>query len=273
MSSSSIILYNFLTSSIVHVVDKYMSIVKFVSFKNVCEYGKEYVWFNFANEYQRWGDSPAFINIDDFSIRERWYQHGKLHRTKDLPALIDYSISDGEKYIKRLEWYQHGKLHRGNDSPASINYTLEDVTEEWYQNGELYRSGAPAKIFYYCQDLNPPLYDPQTNLSRFRIYPAEIYAEQWYSHNVLSRDDGPAHITYFEDKTVELEEWYSNGSLHRIDAPAYIEYYPNGAKKYENWHRHNEPYRNEGYAYNAYEPDGKIKAQFFLYVNGIFIHG
>ncbi len=57
-----------------------------------------------------------------------WYQHGKLHRDNDLPAVI---YTNGTQM-----WYQHGKLHRDNDLPAVI---YSDGAVEYWINDKRIR--------------------------------------------------------------------------------------------------------------------------------------
>jgi len=56
---------------------------------------------------------------------QEWKVNGILHRDGGLLAKIK---PDGEK-----RWFQHGKLHRRGDLPA-----VDDV-KEWWINGEQHR--------------------------------------------------------------------------------------------------------------------------------------
>lgn len=55
-------------------------------------------------------------------IGQGWYQHGKLHRYGNKPA-INWPI-------RFQNWYRNGKLHREDDLPASI---WVDGSATWYQ--------------------------------------------------------------------------------------------------------------------------------------------
>lgn len=64
-----------------------------------------------------------------------------LHSFNDEPAVVRYE-SEKVKGIKI--WYNHGKIHRGNDKPAVIH---SDGTKEWYIDGKCNRLGnKPALI-------------------------------------------------------------------------------------------------------------------------------
>ena len=108
-------------------------------------------WRNAMHHIHRDYDKPAVIWPDGTM---GWYQHNRLHRDNDLPALVDVCNS-----IK--EWHQRGELHRDNDLPAVIS----GLHTEWWQHGQLHREqDMPAVIF------------------------ADGYRE-WYQHGKFIRED------------------------------------------------------------------------------------
>lgn len=80
-------------------------------------------------------DFTGKIFIED-SHHSSWWHDGKLHRDKDLPALVK---SDGHK-----EWWQHGLRHRDGDKPAVIQ---ADGTEEWFKDHKRHRLDGPAIVY------------------------------------------------------------------------------------------------------------------------------
>ena len=65
---------------------------------------------------------------------QTWYQHGKVHREGDKPAVI---YSNGYQ-----AWYQHGKLHRESIDPVTGQtrpaFIAENGYPMWYKNGIRY---------------------------------------------------------------------------------------------------------------------------------------
>lgn len=112
-------------------------------------------WFDENYQWHR-DDGPAIINEATFT--EKWYRHGKLHRTSG-PAVKSqtgsYWYRDGKlhrDYGPAVElpsghkhWYKNGVLHR-EDGPAVI---VPDYGEEWYFNGNRHREGGPAITYYF----------------------------------------------------------------------------------------------------------------------------
>jgi hypothetical protein len=63
-------------------------------------------------------------------------QNGKYHRDNDLPALIIINQ-------KKQRWYQHGILHRKYGKPAHITLfnNSAHIFLKWYDNGKCQRVG------------------------------------------------------------------------------------------------------------------------------------
>jgi hypothetical protein len=70
-------------------------------------------------------DQPAKVLANG---GQEWYQHGQLHRDRDLPAKV---------WQHRKQWFQNGLPHRDNDMPA-IDSDVE-ICQFWYQHGLLHR--------------------------------------------------------------------------------------------------------------------------------------
>jgi hypothetical protein len=83
-----------------------------------------------------------------------------------------YTSVDGVGVVKSEEWYLNGKRHR-TDGPAVQEWMVEDgcrflAYEEWYLNDQLHRTDGPA---YRGQEL--------VYLEDGRSHP-EVYVEDWY---------------------------------------------------------------------------------------------
>ena len=64
-----------------------------------------------------------------------WCKNGKLHREKDLPAIIYYN---GDMY-----WYKNGERHREKDLPAIIH---NDGTMGWFINDKFIKESRKYEI-------------------------------------------------------------------------------------------------------------------------------
>jgi len=80
---------------------------------------KEYNGFVISRNH----DLPAIV----YGMRKDWYNNGKWHREKDLPAVICFDI-DQNKY-----WFKKGKWHREKDLPSLIYRTGK---KSWYKDGK-----------------------------------------------------------------------------------------------------------------------------------------
>lgn len=84
----------------------------------------------------RSGDLPAVIDIKD--NRLRWYNNGSLHRDNDLPAIIVPGC--------QLAYYKYGRETRYYDRPSSLLYGIHIPSKEmhlrWRRRGKEYRDGA-----------------------------------------------------------------------------------------------------------------------------------
>jgi hypothetical protein len=92
-------------------------------------------WYNLNNEYHRDEDLPARIFESNGDNSEcgflEWYQHGKLHRDNNKPAIVwDYGC----------EWWVNGVRHR-EDGPA-VHESPGTLTKKWFLNGVEYTEDA-----------------------------------------------------------------------------------------------------------------------------------
>lgn len=127
-----------------------------------------------------------------------WFRNGKLHSTKDNPAMI---LSNGTR-----EWYQDGDVHRDGDHPAII---LADGTNMWLQKGEFHREGdKPAVIWAGGRQE----WWKHGKHHRQGDHPATISAEgteEFWSHDQRHRTSGPAVIPPLG--AIEKKEYWLNG--------------------------------------------------------------
>lgn len=90
-------------------------------------------WKDVDNNYHQDNDLPAWIfnGNDSECAFMRWYQHGKLHRNNDKPAIVwDYGC----------EWWVNGLRHR-EKGPAILEATKYDTGEnlkQWFLFGQEY---------------------------------------------------------------------------------------------------------------------------------------
>ena len=70
---------------------------------------------------------PSKIINENFTTVLEWHDHGKLHRSGELPATI---FAEKDK-ILAYSYYENGCLHRSNNQPA---YTRE-FNQLWYVRG------------------------------------------------------------------------------------------------------------------------------------------
>jgi hypothetical protein len=137
-------------------------------------------------------DGPAVVS----DKCQYWYQHGKLHRDNDLPAIIG---TGGRQY-----WFQHGESHRDNDLPAAIY----DGKLEWYQHGKLHRDNdLPAEVSDKCQ-----YWYQHGKLHRDNDLPAAVFSDdeqQWYQHGERHRDGNKPAII----RRSVIKEWWIRGQL------------------------------------------------------------
>lgn len=98
------------------------------------------------------GIGPAVIRYKNDSVVYRaWYDHDKLHRSKGLPAVIEYT--DDGKYVIDEKYYINNQLHRNDDFPAHIIYdpvTHKAIEKIWYVFNNIHRCThmGPARILY-----------------------------------------------------------------------------------------------------------------------------
>ena len=78
--------------------------------------------------------------IDRFG-NQFWFKDGKLHRDRDLPAIVGW---DGDK-----SWWRHGLCHRDGDLPSSV---YADGAQRWTKDAQLHRDIGPAMV----SDYHPP---------------------------------------------------------------------------------------------------------------------
>jgi hypothetical protein len=67
-----------------------------------------------------------------------YYQHGKLHRDNDKPAIIGIN--------RHISWCRESALNHYRDNPAAMLSTRDQY---WYNNGKLHRDDLPAVV---CRD-------------------------------------------------------------------------------------------------------------------------
>lgn len=123
---------------------------------------------------------------------------GQLHR-ENGPAWTKTGHSE--------KWFQHGKLHRNGDKPAITNF--HESLREYYKNGVLHREHGPARVTEYVEEwfLNGMLHRP-LRPAVIKLYP---HHKEWRwfingnCHNAL----GPALIT--EDADGTKAYWFING--------------------------------------------------------------
>ena len=91
--------------------------------------GGQQVWNDELGRLHRDG-APAVV--DDRGL-QMWYNHGKLHRDGDMPA-ITWSDHEG------FEWWNDGKRHRDGKEPAVIRHGYSRYgkldTSQWWKHGE-----------------------------------------------------------------------------------------------------------------------------------------
>ena len=86
-------------------------------------------WFKYGKVH-RDKDLPAVVWCDNHNneYTQEWFRNGEAHRDGDMPALTT-------KYGTQM-WHKHGPLHRDNDLPAIIWW---DGSREWFQHGHRYK--------------------------------------------------------------------------------------------------------------------------------------
>jgi hypothetical protein len=102
------------------IMNYYIVTLTISPYRYMCTYGR-----NFHNI----NDLPADVNIN----MSQWYQHGKMHRDGDKPAII---CTDGAVY-----YYKNNHLHRDNDQPAVIQ---ANGMREWWYKGKRHRDRGAA---------------------------------------------------------------------------------------------------------------------------------
>lgn len=99
----------------------------------------------------------AYIEYYDNKLNsiktKKYYNNGKLCRTKDRPAVIKY-YENGE--IKKEEYYLLNNRHRSNNKPAVIEYyeNTNIKTEKYYINGFYKNENDKFVICEYSEDGN-----------------------------------------------------------------------------------------------------------------------
>ncbi len=113
-------------------------------------------WYQYGQRH-RDNDEPAFRSYLEFGPvdREEWWQHDKLHRD-DGPATIDYHFDCNLLFLECVRFFQHGRLHRDEDLPAVIRYLNHTrvgqkvLFEIWYQDGHIHRDNDKPARLEYC---------------------------------------------------------------------------------------------------------------------------
>ncbi len=179
------------------------------------------VWF--YNGVLHRDDLPAMIHKTNNNYTETWYNHGKIHRDHDKPAIVSRDIT--------MQWYRHGKLHRDNDLPAVEWHYVK----YWYMNGEIHRGDDKPAAVYTNGTKEWYWHGKQHRDNDLPAYEGFGGDKHWYLHGVCHREVGPAIVNGVN------ESYYIQGKLHRgDDLPAVIA----GTKSV--WYHHGEVHREGG---------------------------
>ena len=178
-------------------------------------------WTFLQGRYHSFDDKPAVVN--DLVGVQRWFSHGVLSRTGDLPAVVH---ANG-----KVEWWVQGRRHRDGELPAVMDPASKRL--EWYHNGFLHRDGDEPSVvcsgplgekYWYCAG----------NLHRNDDKPAFVDTQNtmWYRHGERHRDGDKPAVVFLDGSR---EEWWLNGKLHREDdKPAIV--IAGGDRKEWYWH-------------------------------------
>ena len=96
-------------------------------------------WYKNGKEHGTCGEPAAILN--HCGQRITWMKHGKLHRSNDLPAVVNTCTHVVPNYLDKKEWYKNDKLHRSNDKPAEIEYNVDGsiANQSWWVDGKKIR--------------------------------------------------------------------------------------------------------------------------------------
>jgi hypothetical protein len=83
--------------------------------------------------------NKKLVSIEVYDGTLVTYKDGKCHSYNDNPSHVDYCL-DG--------WYKNGLPHRDNDLPAIIIYDRSHGQKRWYNNGKHYRENGLPCIEY-----------------------------------------------------------------------------------------------------------------------------
>lgn len=147
---------------------------------------------------------------------ERWFKNDKLHRSGDLPAVIEYYDS-GE--VKQKSWFKHGILFRHIGS---------EVVNSWYKNeGIKFRKWIDYKYLIPC--VHNIHYYPNGN---------KKLEEHKFDDTYYSANDEPGYAFFHENGIPKMLIWYSknnDGQIHRMKNPAIINRNENGDILLSEW--------------------------------------
>jgi hypothetical protein len=111
----------------------------------ISTYGDKYfTWHSHGIQY-RDDNKPVNIRVSPF-LYDTFDAERKRHSFNDMPSRM--SMENG---VMWMEWYEHGKLHRENDKPALLTLGKEGFMEcTYYKNNEEHRdNGKPAFFSKY----------------------------------------------------------------------------------------------------------------------------
>jgi hypothetical protein len=171
--------------------------------------------FDYEGRLHSYDGEPAASKGD---LWQMWYDHGKIHRDDDMPAVIDNGKPGCQSYKK---WYKHGRLHRCGDLPALVKIkTAGSSRQEWYVDGCLHREcDLPAVVV--------------------TLHAEKESREEWYKHGKLHRDgDKPARV-WSLDGDVKWQSWYKEGLQHRDDDKPSWE-----SEHLKEWYQHGQLHRD-----------------------------
>lgn len=147
-----------------------------------------------------------------------------LESYNDKPAYIKHS-NDVSNKIKEEKWYTNGKLNRTGDKPAWIEYNNLNKIFKFYTDGILYKTA-----WFYSNDiLYKEEYMKDNKIYKKVEYNNETKVEKWYKDDMFNNDDDKPSVIVYENNLIIREEWYTDGIRNRKnDKPSWIVYYNNG---------------------------------------------
>jgi hypothetical protein len=111
-------------------------------------------WRDSSGDLQSYGDLPAIVEYDELTgnvTRRVWIHENAMHRVGG-PALEN--IDPNTKVVTYEAWFEHGKTHRSGDLPAVIERdekTGKVTVEAFFEHGKRHRASGPA-LYGYHQD-------------------------------------------------------------------------------------------------------------------------